>query len=126
MHEYGIWSVVPPVFAIVLAIVSGAVAYLLDGVFVGAVLAAFRLRSRRSVSRLWLFAGLLIVFAALDLYWLPAVLALDLTLKIGNPNVAALLGSEFPAAGLVSLGWFDFLVWAAQGLVAIWVADRLS
>jgi hypothetical protein len=80
--------------AVVLTVASAVFAYLLDGVFVGAVLGASRLRFGTPVLNRRLFVGLLLVFAALDLYWVPAVVALDLTLKIGDPGAAAVFGSE--------------------------------
>jgi hypothetical protein len=70
--------------------------------------------------------GLFVAFAFLDLYWVPAALALDLTLRVGNPSAAAILGREMPVIEMLSLGWFEFVVWAAQGLVAVWIADRLA
>ena len=73
-----------------------------------------------------MFLGLLVLFAVLDFYWVPAAVALDLTLKIGNPSAAAVFGGELPATEMLSLGWFEVLVWVTQGLVAVWVADRLS
>ena len=111
---------------IALTVASTIVAYVLDAVFVGGLLAALRVRATPPVPARRLLVGLFVVFAVLDLYWVPAVLALDLTLKVGEPSAAAILGSEFPATALLSLGWFEFLVWAAQGLLAVWVADRLS
>lgn len=105
-----------------------AFAYLIEAVFVGATICALRtrfdLRVFRRTAPLYLFG----VFAFLDLYWIPAIVVLDLRLKILNPAVVEILGKsgEFPAIELLSFGWFDIVVWAVQVLVAVWVADRMS
>ena len=112
--------------AIALAVGATALSYLLNSVFVGALLGASRLRSGTPVLNRRLFIGLLVVFAFLDLYMVPAVVALDLTVKIGNPSAAAVFGSEFHVVEILGLGWLDVFLWSTQALVAAWVADRLS
>lgn len=112
--------------AVMLTVVSLAVAYAIDAVLVGALLGASRLRSGRPRLGRGLFPLLFAVFASLDLYWIPAVAALDLQLHVGNPGAAAFFGETLPATELVGRGWFDIAAWGAQCLVAVWVADRIS
>lgn len=112
--------------AVVLTSSTVALAYVLDAVLVGALLAALRLRSGAAASGRRLFLGLLLTFAALDLYWVPAVLALDVTVKIGDPDAIAVFGAGFSGRDLMRLGWFEIVVWVGQGLVAVAVAGRLA
>ena len=112
--------------SVLLFVASGVFAYAVDGVLVGALVGALRLRSGGPSLNRRLLLGLVVLFAALDLYWIPAILALDLTFKIGNPKAAAVLGSEFEGAEMITFGWFEIVVWVIQGLVAVWIADRLS
>lgn len=111
--------------AVWLTIGAAVLGYALDAVFVGALLTAWRLRSGRRVVGWRLLVGLLVVFAALDWYWIPAMVALDATLKIGNPGAAAVFGRDIGVTDMLSLAWLDVIIWAVQGLVAVWVADRL-
>lgn len=42
------------------------------------------------------FLILLVLFAVLDLYWIPAVAPLDMSITIGNQDVARVLEAEAP------------------------------
>lgn len=112
--------------AVILTVATGLFAYFIDGVLIGFALAAVRLRYGTPPLDRKLFLGLLVCFAALDLYWLPAVLSLDPSVRIRNPNAAALFGEWWDASTIIGFGWFDVLVWAVQGVVAIGIAERLS
>jgi hypothetical protein len=71
---------------------------------------------------------LLATFAVLDLYFVPAVVAVDIRVRILNQTVAEWLGlsGEISVIELSDIGWFDLLVWAMQVLVAARVAETLD
>lgn len=111
----------------VLVIATAVFAYLIDAFLVGTFLVACKLRCGWRVSN-WLAPFILmVVFAFLDTYWIPAVTVLDARIVIGNSRVAKALGvsGEFPVTNFLSIGWFDVLVWGAQVIVAAWVAGWL-
>jgi hypothetical protein len=63
----------------------------------------------------------MIIFALLDLYWLPAVEVLDVSVKFGNSSMAKLLGAKeeyIKLSEIVSLGWFDIFEWLAKSAIA--------
>lgn len=63
----------------------------------------------------------MVIFALLSLYWLPAVEAMDMSVKFGNNSIAKLLGANNEYTSLdeiLSLGWFDVFQWLAQSAIA--------
>ena len=111
--------------AVILAIATGMFGYLTQAILVGAALGAIRLRSGGPPLNRRVFLGLFGVFALLDLYWIPCIWSLDVYVRIRNPSAAAVFG-EYPLAGVSGFTLFDAVLWAIQGVVAVWVAERLS
>ena len=113
---------------LIVILVTGASLYLLDAVLMGVLL--YVLRDRYSLKSSIMSAPLLLLmtFAFLDLYWMPAAAALDIRLRILNHTAAELLGvvGEISVIELLDIGWFDLLVWAIQVVVALWIADKLG
>ena len=111
----------------VVFIITGVILYLIDTFLIGVLLAFWRLRWGQHLSRRLTPFVLMVIFAFLDTYWLPTVIALDLRIVIGNSRAAEALGvsGEVPLINLIGFGWFDVLVWGVQVIVAAWVADRL-
>ena len=63
----------------------------------------------------------MVIFALLGLYWLPAVEAMDMSVKFGNRSIAKFFGAKEEYTNLseiFSLGWFDFFQWLAQSAIA--------
>ncbi|MFQ5803737.1 MAG: hypothetical protein ACE5JQ_12645 [Candidatus Methylomirabilales bacterium] len=100
-----------------------ALAYLIDAVLVGIAWFAVCRRFGRSPAPLTTVWALLAIFAALDLYWWPAILALDMTFTIGNESIARFL--EFPpnspADALLDVDFFDLFLWFIQVGIALWI-----
>ena len=114
--------------SLILILVTAAISYLVDAVLMGALLYALRDRFSLKLSKMSAPAVLLLIFALLDLYWMPAAAALDIRLRILNQTVSEFLGlrGEVSLAEAYDIGWFDLLVWVIQVVVAVWVADKLS
>jgi hypothetical protein len=114
--------------SLILFLVTVAVAYIVDAVLVGAFLYVLRSRFSLNLSKISAPLTLLIIFAFLDLFWIPAIVVLDGRIRILNHTIATTLGlsGETTFVELFSVGWFDLLVWAMQVLVAVWVADKLG
>jgi hypothetical protein len=68
----------------------------------------------------------LAIFAALKLYWMPAVEAMDISIKIGNNSVLKLLHLKDEYINMTKLlyfGWFDFFACFAQSAIAYYAGD---
>jgi hypothetical protein len=113
---------------LIVILVTGASLYLLDAVLMGVLLYVLRERYSLKLSKMSAPLLLLMTFAFLDLYWMPAAAALDIRLRILNHTAAELLGvvGEISVIELLDIGWFDLLVWAIQVVVALWIADKLG
>jgi hypothetical protein len=114
--------------SLILLLATAATSYFLDAVFVGALLYALRSRFSLRLSKVIAPMVLLATFAVLDLYFVPAVAAVDIRVRILNQTVAEWLGlsGEISVIELSDIGWFDLLVWAMQVLVAARVAETLD
>jgi hypothetical protein len=104
------------------------IAYLVDAIFVGALLRTLRSRYPLSFSKIRTSLVLLATFAFLDLYWIPVVIALDVRFRIQNHTVADFLRlpGEHAAIEVFGFGWFELFIWSMQVLVAVWVANKLG
>jgi hypothetical protein len=113
---------------LIVILVTGASLYLLDAVLMGVLLNLLRERYSLKLSKMSAPLLLLMTFAFLDLYWMPAAAALDIRLRILNHTAAELLGivGEISVIELLDIGWFDLLVWAIQVVAALWIADKLG
>lgn len=77
----------------------------------GALLYALRDRFSLKLSKMSAPVLLLVTFAFLDLYWMPAAAALDVRFRIVNQTVAEFLGllERFRYSRHLIFGWFDLL-----------------
>ena len=113
--------------SLILLLATAVIAYLVDAIFIGALLYILRSRYHSSFSKIRTFLVLLAIFAFLDLYWMPAAIALDVRFRIENETVADFLSlpGERAAIEVVGFGWFELFIWSMQVLVAVWVANKL-
>ena len=114
--------------SLILVLVTATFSYLFDAILVGTLLYVLRDRFSLKLSKLSAPMVLLATFALLNLYWMPAVSALDIRLRILNQTAAEFLGLREEASlfEFYDFGWLDLFVWAMQILVALWVAEKLS
>ena len=114
--------------SLILLLVTAASLYLLNAVLMGVLLYVLRDRYSLKLSKMTAPLLLLMTFAFLDLYWIPAAAALDIRLRILNHTAAEMLGvvGEISIIDLLDIGWFDLLVSVMQVMVAVWVAGKLS
>lgn len=73
------------------------------------------------------FVILLAVFAVLDLYWVPAIVPLDITFSIGNDEIAKAFDADSAIRlnDILSFGWFDVLVWLIQTTIGYFVGMKV-
>ncbi len=73
------------------------------------------------------FLVLFAIFALIDVYWVPSVSALDMTVTIGNPKIATALGLESPfrVNDILTFGWFDVAVWLVQTAIGYFVGMKI-
>jgi hypothetical protein len=104
-----------------------ALAYLGASVCVGiSFFAVFGWRFGTGYSRK-AFLGLLVVFAVLDLYWIPAIAPLDMTIIFGNHEVAQAFEAEsgIRVNDIIEIGWFDIVVWSLQTALGYFAGMRV-
>ena len=113
--------------SVIFLVATVVIAYLVDAIFVGALLHTLRSRYPLSFSEKRTPMVLFAIFCFLDLYWLPAVIALDVQFRIQNQTVADFLRlpGEYGALDIFGFGWFELFTWSMQVLVAVWVANKL-
>ena len=95
--------------------------YIFEAVLVGVTIFALIGHEREFVKSKKMVVVFMLVFALLGLHWTPAIEALKLSIKIGNNDVARLLGvkDEYTdVAKHLSPGWFDLFQWLAQSAIA--------
>lgn len=113
--------------AIVLFICTISLDYLIMSVLVGiSFFALLGHRIKLPFSRKAFFA-LTAILAVLDIYSLPALFSLQITVTVGNREVADFFGlSENMNMGdFFDPGWSDLIVWMLQGLVAHVVGSKV-
>jgi hypothetical protein len=73
------------------------------------------------------FLALFAIFAFLGLYELPAIVSLDATITVRNPEIVRFFELEphSPLLELYSLDWFDLFIWMTQSALALFVGERL-
>ena len=73
------------------------------------------------------FIILIIIFAFLDLYGLPAIFSLDAIISIRNEKIAKLLNVNGPIGmgEFFSPGWFDYFRWVIQALIGHYAGSRV-
>jgi hypothetical protein len=87
--------------------------------------------SGESLVRMNYKKGILVVFFVVgiaDLLMLPPLLELDLSIKVGNPEVLSLFGIQqyyFRVNDLISVGWFEIITWIVQATVAYFAGHSL-
>lgn len=112
--------------SLILLLATAVIAYLVDAIC-RSTSVSLRSRYPSSFSKIRTFLVLLAIFAFLDLYWMPAAIALDVRFRIQNQTVADFLSlpGERAAIEVVGFGWFELFIWSMQVLVAVWVANKL-
>jgi hypothetical protein len=102
--------------SLILFLATTAFAYLVDAVLVGVLLYVLRSRFSLRFSKISGPLALSAIFAFLDLYWIPAAMALDVRFRILNQVIADLLGlsEEIAVVELFGFGWFDLCLGVAS------------
>ena len=111
----------------IIALLTIAAGYLIEAVLVGASLAWVLYVRRRPKFGPAGLVGVVVFFAFLDAYYIPAFLILDATITIGHPGFAKLLEADhpIPLAQLLSFGWLDLLFYVLQSIVALVAAQAI-
>ena len=81
----------------------------------------------------WNFSGhknyviLFLIFAFLDNFAYPMFFVLDATITIRNPDIAKLfnLQPNEPIEELIGFGWFEFIIYSVQTLLATYIGDKI-
>jgi hypothetical protein len=110
-----------------LLIVTVFIDYLIMSVLVGiSFFSLFGHRIKSPFSRKVLIA-MLVIFAVLDIYYLPALFSLQITMTVGNQEVANFfeLKENMDVGDFFEPGWFDFIVWMLQSLLAYVVGTKV-
>jgi hypothetical protein len=99
-------------FALQVILVSLAIVTILNG---------------KSTSSLWQIVLLSLgIFALLDIYWIPGISALDVTINISNQEIAQLFGSNsIPARDLFIPDGFSVAGWGLKSLLSGVIIQRL-
>lgn len=102
--------------------------YLIEAQLVGIALASVRGRLGAPESRWATIVALVLTFALLDTYLFGVIASLQIRVWIGNKQVADALNIMEPVSGheLFSVNFTDVFVWAAQTLVAAWMAAQFN
>ena len=101
--------------------------YSINGILVG--IAYYSLKAHFQ----WKFSGqknfliLLLIFAFLDNFLVPMFSVLDATITIRNPEILQWidLKPDEPLIGLLGFGWFEFIIYCIQTLLATYVGDKI-
>jgi hypothetical protein len=113
------------VFVVLITVVFG---YLIDALLVGIALGMFSIRFEWNLSSRKIPLILFLVFGFLDLYALPALVALDATITVRNTAVAELMNlyPNYPFVELLGFGWYEIIIWLGQVLVALLVMNKIA
>jgi len=100
--------------------------YLVDIFLVGASFAAIKRVFNLNISVIKSILILIVAFALLDNLVTPLVDYLDLTFTIRNQEIANFfeLKENTPASMFFSIGYFDFIIWLVESLIAVFVVDK--
>lgn len=101
--------------------------YLVDTLLAGIAFYALKVRFNWNIPPRLCFWVLLAIFAILDTYIIPFFYLLDVTITIGNEEIAAATGikPDTPVLEFFDSGFFEFLVWSIQAFLAALAGDRL-
>jgi len=101
-----------------------AITTVLVGLSVGCLASRFKWPLRRFHTMI----ALMVVFAALDLYYVPALYAIDATVTVNNAAVAEFLGLQprTQLSRILGPDPSDAIVWATEAFVAAWIAVRFA
>jgi hypothetical protein len=85
-----------------------------------ASLAVVAILNGKSTLSLWkIVLPLFVIFALLEIYWIPGISALDTTIKISNQEIAQLLGSStIPVRDLFISDGFSVAEWGLKSLIS--------
>ena len=111
-----------------IVLITAAFGYLIDALLVGIALGMFSIRFGWNLSSRKVPLILFLVFGFLDLYALPALLALDATITIRNTAMAKLMNlyPNYPFVELLGFGWYEIIIWLVQVFVALLVMNKLA
>jgi hypothetical protein len=113
---------------LIIFIVSLILIYCVDILLVGLAFHSVERHFRWTLSSRKRFIILFFVFGLLEIYLLPMLIALDITYTVGNEAIARAF--EFKpnerALDLFGFGWFEFITWSVQALLAGWVGEKMS
>lgn len=81
----------------------------------------------------WKFSGqknfllLLLIFAILDNFLWPMFFVLDATITVRNPDIVKTfnLQPDQPIESLIGFGWFEFIIYSLQTLLANYVGYKI-
>jgi len=103
------------------------VTYLLTSLVVGVCyFALFGHRIATDYDRL-AFVGLFVVFVVLDMYWIPAVAGLDMTITFRDPEIAKAFGAEpgLRVNDTLTFGWLDVIAWFIQTIIGYFAGAKI-
>ena len=105
---------------IFIAIISLIFIYLVDTFLVAVTYQALKLRFGWKISTKKSFIILLIIFAVLENYILPFLLAIDMRIIIGNEKIADFfdMHGTIHSIELFNPGLFEILLWSSQAFLA--------
>ena len=112
---------------LIIFIATFALDYIFMAILVGiSFFALFGHRIKTPFSRNT-FIILIIIFAFLDLYALPAICSLDATITIRNEKITKFLNVNGPIGmgEFFSPGWFDYFRWVIQALIGHFAGSRV-
>ena len=110
----------------IIFILTGIFDYALQALLVGvSFFTLFGNKIKMPYSKKYLYI-LFCIFAFLDIYVLPAVLSLDATVTIGNKQIVEFfnLKDNLHLSDIISLGWFDVIVWLLQTSIALSIGGK--
>ena len=73
------------------------------------------------------FLILFLIFAFLDNFLWPMFFVLDATITVRNPDIVKMfnLQPDEPIEGLIGFGWFEFIIYSVQTLLATYIGYKI-
>jgi len=112
--------------SVLLIICCGIVSYLTNTILIGLAFGVFVLYLKKELPNKLQFILLIFIFVLIDIYWIPVVNYLNITITIGNKSVADFFNVKpnMPLSNIFSFGIFDLIIYAIQASIAQWIAFR--
>jgi len=102
--------------------------YLMKSAVVGIVFFAIMGNEKRLVQSWRIFPLFMFIFLLLDIYDLPAIEAMDISFKIGNPDIAKILhftGYHSYSEYSFSLSWFKLFSYGLSSFIAYFSGNNI-